>query len=199
MIPQNEMDVTLDRETITLSFLVVIISLPLLLVPFSVDGTARFAGLLSISMVVVWVVGSLLGDLACLRFNSFVGPDMAYHSGIFAEPKVEAQVVIGRLNIGNSPGYIYIMRRADGVYKIGRTDNTNRRQKQHIGDYGMGFVLVRRFVVSDTIQFEKLALHLTAEYAYPEKRRQELRRMNDDQIEAFIEFFNTCCILSVSK
>lgn len=101
------------------------------------------------------------------------------------------------LNIGTNPGYIYIMRRADGVYKLGRTNNTEYRQRQHVADYGDDFILVTRFVVPDAVEFEKLALSMTSKYFYNELGRQELRQMTDKVLHRFIAEFERICEVSV--
>jgi predicted GIY-YIG superfamily endonuclease len=106
--------------------------------------------------------------------------------------------IVSRLHITTDPGFIYIMRRSDGIYKIGRTTNTNHRLSQHATDYGMDFELVKRFVVPDAIEFEKLALSMTANYRHLEDNRLELRRMPKRQVNEFVSEFTKICEVSIS-
>lgn len=103
------------------------------------------------------------------------------------------------VNIDTHPGFIYVMKRQDGIVKIGRTKNTKRRLFQHEYDYEQRFELICRFVVPDVIEFEKLALQLTAEYYYKEKRRTELRQMTTLELDAFIVDFKQYCIEAVTR
>lgn len=145
-----------------------------------------------------------------LRFD-LLGLGVAYHPGLFIEPTIgswissekarelEAREIVKGLTIGTNPGYIYVMRRQDGVIKIGRTNNTKRRLSQHIKDYKTQFRLIHRFVVPDTVQFEKLALGITGQFAYRESGRIELRKMSNDELKEFIGLFQWCCILAINK
>jgi len=87
------------------------------------------------------------------------------------------------------PGYVYIMRREDGVYKVGCTDNVKRRIKAHEADYGVGFDNVRFWLVPNKVEYEKRALKLTRRYAYWEGKRRELRQMTDSQLLKFVKTF----------
>lgn len=88
------------------------------------------------------------------------------------------------------PGFIYIMRRSDGVYKFGKSVNPIKRQAEHSGDYEKGFEIIRLFAVSNMTVFEQLALKMTIQYSYrKEQGRKELRRMTKRQVGAFtVEF-----------
>lgn len=63
---------------------------------------------------------------------------------VLTEKRQRAQDIAYDINIGTHPGYIYIMRRSDGIYKLGRTNHTEYRRKQHIIDYGVDFEIVKR-------------------------------------------------------
>lgn len=88
------------------------------------------------------------------------------------------------------PGFIYVMRRADGVYKIGRSTYPAARLSEHAQDYGQAFTLVKWFAVPDMAAFERMALRMTREYAYKkEAGRRELRRMTKKQLTQFMVEF----------
>jgi predicted GIY-YIG superfamily endonuclease len=113
-------------------------------------------------------------------------------------PPARLQETLAALKIQTNPGYIYIMRRSDGIYKIGRTDDTGRRLSQHKADYGMNFDLARRFVVSDTLAFERLALSITEKYRHKEPGRAELRKMSNGQFRGFVRVFAEYCRQGIS-
>lgn len=96
------------------------------------------------------------------------------------------------------PGFIYIMKRQDGIIKIGYSNDTDRRLRQHKLDYQADFELLYRFVVPDCITFERLALSMTSEFAYEEPGRSELRKMSDDEIEDFCDNFRRYAIVAIS-
>jgi hypothetical protein len=96
-------------------------------------------------------------------------------------------------DIKQRPGFVYIMRRDDGIIKIGRSVNIEKRLKQHIADYGHKFAVIETFAVPDTIAFEYLALSMTANHSFSEPHRNELRFMSDKDIETFRVTFTTIC------
>lgn len=128
------------------------------------------------------------------------------HSGIIALQNLEqsrqnlerVQGIVSKLKVrsGNA-GFIYVMRRSDGIYKLGQAIDTEERLKIHTADYGMGFTLVKRFVVPDKMAFEKLALKMTAVYHYYEPGRIELRQMTDEQLTRFLAEFYDICMMGV--
>lgn len=142
-------------------------------------------------------------------FEFLHGPEMAYHSDIFIEPKpetlpeveteTEAEKIVKQLTINTNPGFIYVMRREDGILKIGKTNDTKRRLIQHIKDYEIGFELVYRFAVADATCFEKLALKMTSGFEYKEPGRVELRKMTSTELEDFILLFRRCCVIGVDR
>jgi predicted GIY-YIG superfamily endonuclease len=88
------------------------------------------------------------------------------------------------------PGFIYVMRRADGVYKIGRSTDPTARLSEHIQDYKQEFKLIEWFPVSDMAVYEQLALRMTRQYAYrKEAGRKELRKMTKHQLNQFVVEF----------
>lgn len=99
----------------------------------------------------------------------------------------------------SNPGFIYVMKRQDGIYKIGRCNDITRRLKQHTQDYGQEFELIQRFVVSDYIEMEKLALNMTLKFSYSEKSRNELRKMSQSELNTFLKKFESICKESVCK
>lgn len=100
---------------------------------------------------------------------------------------------------GNEPGFIYILRREDGIYKIGKTRDIIKRIKQHEVDYGLQFNLVARFVVSDITTFERLALSMTNTFEYRENNRLELRSMDKEELDIFISRFSKICRRNVTN
>lgn len=95
--------------------------------------------------------------------------------------------------IKQRPGFIYIMRRDDGVIKIGRSINVENRLKQHETDYERKFTIIETFVVPDTITFEYLALSMTVDYYFLEPHRNELRSMSNHEIDKFRTVFTAIC------
>jgi len=104
-----------------------------------------------------------------------------------------------QIEVGTSPGFIYVMKRSDGIYKLGRSGNPGKRQKEHASDYGQEFEIVKRFAVPDTKALERVALQLTAQYHYSEASRNELRRMDDSEIRDFLEKFGEICKTVIDK
>lgn len=85
------------------------------------------------------------------------------------------------------PGFIYIMRRDDGIYKFGRSVDPLKRRSEHIEEYRRNFEIIRLFAVPNMIAFEQLALRMTGSYAYrKEQGRKELRKIPRRQLVAFI-------------
>lgn len=88
------------------------------------------------------------------------------------------------------PGFIYVMRRADGIYKLGRAINPNQRLSEHQSAYKKEFKLIRWYAVSDMVAFERVALTMTKPYAYKkEAGRKELRKMTRQQLSNFLAEF----------
>lgn len=99
-----------------------------------------------------------------------------------------------------SPGFIYIMRRSDGVYKFGKSTDPIRRQVEHIEDYEKGFEIIKLFAVSNMTVFEQLALRMTKQYFYrKEQGRKELRRMSRQQVADFIKEFERAIEREITK
>jgi hypothetical protein len=103
------------------------------------------------------------------------------------------------IEVGTSPGFIYVMKRSDGIYKLGRSGNPGKRQKEHTSDYGQEFEIVKRFAVPDTKALERVALQLTVQYHYSEANRNELRKMGDSEIQDFLEKFGEICKTVIDK
>jgi predicted GIY-YIG superfamily endonuclease len=97
------------------------------------------------------------------------------------------------------PGFVYVMKRDDGIYKIGRTIDTSKRLKAHKADYGKNFELIKKFTVPNARHFETKALALTREYMYLEDGRRELREMDDLELEIFLAEFMTICVEAIDK
>lgn len=116
-----------------------------------------------------------------------------------SDEEIRAKEIVSALSIRTSPGYIYVMRREDGVFKVGRTNDTERRLAQHRSDYKAQFELICRFVVPDVFQFEHLALRLTSKFSYAEEGRNELRKMTVSELEDFVLLFHRCCIMVVNR
>lgn len=103
------------------------------------------------------------------------------------------------IEVGTEPGFIYVMKRSDGIYKLGRSNNPTKRQGQHASDYGKEFEIVKRFVVPDTKALERVALQLTTQYRYIEGNRNELRLMSETEIEDFIKEFGEICKVVIDR
>lgn len=98
------------------------------------------------------------------------------------------------------PGFIYVMRRADGVYKLGRAIDPTRRLLDHQSAYKQDFKLVRCFAVSDMVAFERAALSMTKLYAYKkEAGRKELRKMTKKQLYHFLAEFGELVSIGTIK
>ena len=109
-------------------------------------------------------------------------------------PTKASRVAISNIRIkGDDPGFVYVMRRDDGIIKLGKTINTTQRRKAHQRDYNQRFRIIKRFAVADQSAFERLALRMTEEYRYTEGNRQELRQMNNKQLSAFLSEFLLIC------
>lgn len=91
-------------------------------------------------------------------------------------------------------GFVYVLRREDGIYKIGRSADVDRRVKEHVKDYRQDFAIANRFAVWDVYLFEKLALLYTERYSYTEGGRDELRKMDDAELRAFLVWFTDACL-----
>lgn len=120
-------------------------------------------------------------------------------SETISDEEARAKEIVSAISIRTSPGFIYVMRREDGVFKVGRTNDTERRLAQHRSDYKAQFELICRFVVPDVFQFEHLALRLTNQFSYAEEGRNELRKMTDSELEDFVLLFHRCCIMVVDR
>lgn len=86
-------------------------------------------------------------------------------------------------------GVIYVMKRSDGVYKIGKTHYLRNRLQSHRIDYGQGFDVVASWVVPDADRYERVALDLTSKYHFSEDRRKELRQMDATELNNFVLTF----------
>jgi hypothetical protein len=86
----------------------------------------------------------------------------------------------------NSYGIVYIMRRDDGVLKVGRTVSLRHRLNSHVLDYERHFSMVASWVVPDATVYESIALKMTADFAYTESRRKELRQMTEAELSKFV-------------
>lgn len=86
--------------------------------------------------------------------------------------------------------YIYLLRREDGIYKVGHTKGIEQRIYEHERDYGMGFSLVKSWGVERGHMAERVALDLTKSFAYHEGSRKELRDMSLLQVALFVIRFS---------
>lgn len=86
--------------------------------------------------------------------------------------------------------FIYLLRRADGVYKVGMTNNVRRRMTELERDYGQGFTLVYRWKTNNAPRSENIALCLTRGSKHVEGNRKELRKMRFGQVLALILSFD---------
>lgn len=74
--------------------------------------------------------------------------------------------------------YIYILKRSDGIYKLGRTNDLERRLFEHIEDYQMDFCLEYFWSIQYPRQAERRILSLSSGMIYKEGNRLELRKMS---------------------
>jgi hypothetical protein len=86
-------------------------------------------------------------------------------------------------------GFVYLLRRSDGILKIGCTIDLSARIVALRRDYETGFALVRAWAVRDRYTSERIALEMTKQFHYSEGRRLELRKMNRLQVKSFIRSF----------
>ncbi len=89
----------------------------------------------------------------------------------------------------NGLGAIYVLRRRDGVCKVGRSVDLRRRIADHAKDYEQGFDVAAAWVVPNAELYERIALHLTRAYTFAEGKRKELRQMTQEQLNEFIILF----------
>jgi len=97
-----------------------------------------------------------------------------------------SQPVVVKSYTAKSCGVVYVLKRNDGILKIGRTRNLRNRIQAHNADYGATFDPVTAWVVPDAESYEHQALGLTSRYAYCEGNRRELRRMSESELSQFI-------------
>lgn len=91
----------------------------------------------------------------------------------------------------SSCGVIYIMRRSDGILKLGKAQHLADRLRAHRKDYRTDFDVISSWVVPNVDDFESKALSLTKRYFYREGQRRELRQMSESELTQFIlEFTN---------
>lgn len=95
--------------------------------------------------------------------------------------------VVGYFELQNSKrdGYIYLVRRfRDGVYKIGKTGDFNRRFSALGSQYGTVFA-VALWEVPSCRDAEKIALEMTSQFSITHSRHKELRAMGDEDVRQF--------------
>ncbi len=97
-------------------------------------------------------------------------------------------------------GFIYLAKRLkDGIYKVGRANDLNRRIRTLQREYGP-MAMIAVWEVLNCGECEKVALDRTKEFTYREPGRQELRLMDDWQCWQFINDFSKYVIaLDTSK
>jgi predicted GIY-YIG superfamily endonuclease len=88
-------------------------------------------------------------------------------------------------------GIIYVLRRKDGIIKIGKTYNLRERLSQHKSDYGQEFGVIASWIVPRLSFFESMAIEMTKIYYYQEGNRQELRQMSEEQLSNFVLDFTS--------
>lgn len=83
-------------------------------------------------------------------------------------------------------GYIYLVKRLeDGVYKIGRASNLDKRIGDLRKEYGP-LSIIAVWEVTGLTRYEQVALQRTKQFAYDEIGRNELRLMDSSQCYQFI-------------
>jgi predicted GIY-YIG superfamily endonuclease len=104
------------------------------------------------------------------------------------------------VTIDLGPGFVYVMRRTDGIYKLGRAIDPLQRLQDHQSTYKQDFKLVRCFAVPDMVAFERAALSMTKLYAYKkEVGRKELRKMTKKQLHHFLMEFGELVSIGTIK
>lgn len=96
------------------------------------------------------------------------------------------------------PGYIYVMRREDGILKFGRAIKILQRLHDHEKDYNQKFYITRSFFAPDMILFEHIALSITDLCFHTEGNRRELRQMSGNQFNIFVQRFQKLCKIAFS-
>jgi predicted GIY-YIG superfamily endonuclease len=93
----------------------------------------------------------------------------------------------------NRPGFIYVFQRSDGIYKMGRTIDIDRRLHEHKAAYNADFKIIETFLVPHMGRYENLVLTMTEDYAWKEIGRTELRKMSNRQLQGFLDEFAEIC------
>ena len=91
------------------------------------------------------------------------------------------------------PSNVYVMKRDDGIFKIGRSINVYQRISEHNADYKQKFLPIMSFFVIDGMLFEQIALSMTECRFFKEGHRRELRRMSNEDLHVFIDRFSVVC------
>lgn len=100
-----------------------------------------------------------------------------------------SQPIVVKTHTAKSCGIVYVMKRNDGVLKIGRTRSLRNRLQDHCADYEATFEVIAAWVVPNAESYEYYALRVTDRYAYSEGNRRELRQMTDAELSNFIMDF----------
>jgi hypothetical protein len=89
-------------------------------------------------------------------------------------------------------GYIYLIKRKDGIYKIGKTRHPQERLSEHNKTW-TGCQIISLWQVPNMELYEKKALKITQPFFYQENGHQELRAMTLQQVVVFQIIFGELC------
>ena len=87
-------------------------------------------------------------------------------------------------------GFIYLMRRADGLHKIGRTNDLKERRESLSRQYKQPVKLIASWAVPNVESYEAKALAITQHFAVD---NTELRSMSRKDSLAFMFVFSLIC------
>lgn len=122
--------------------------------------------------------------------------ELYQRDGKIVEGRSRLKRFFANREIKENPGFIYILRRSDGIIKIGKSYRVEGRMIQLEKEYKKGVSLLKRFTVEDVTLYEKLALSMTRDYIYDDEEGRELRKMSEKEVSKFIEKFSVICNLA---
>jgi hypothetical protein len=161
-------------------------AIPLLLVTYLALQQLAVQGGYEFWQSHAWACGvSATLVLVIIRASQDIGQRIALENMPIARPSPEST---------KSPrqyGIVYILRRNDGILKLGKTLDLRTRVALHRSDYKTNFDVLASWVVPSLDDYERLALRMTQDYQFSEGKRRELRSMSDKELSEFILSFTT--------
>lgn len=134
---------------------------------------------ISISLLFLAVITFILGSnlSIALIVIAIIGIGYSYYLTeiIYSNPEIQTDEPV-----------IYFIRRADGIYKIGKTNFFQKRIDIHRQYYKQDFEIIRVWPTDNINYLEMIALYFTGPYFHIEGKHHELRKMNSFQVFLFI-------------